>query len=119
MPKNVRISKGADIKLVGAADHVKGDAPFPASFALKPTDFHGLTPKLVVKEGDEVKAGSVIFYNKDNEHVKFTSPVSGEVADIVFPENVSFPLKKRLFMEPLRMLPFRCQKFVRTMIIGK
>ncbi|MDA7835839.1 Na(+)-translocating NADH-quinone reductase subunit A [Salibacteraceae bacterium] len=103
MPKNVRISKGADIKLVGAADHVKGDAPFPASFALKPTDFHGLTPKLVVKEGDEVKAGSVIFYNKDNEHVKFTSPVSGEVAEIVRGA-------KRKILE-VRIIPDQDQKF--------
>lgn len=83
MSKNVKIRRGADIKLQGAAERVKAEAPFPSAFAIKPTDFHGLTPKMVVKEGAEVKAGSVLFYDKYNEHVKFTSPVSGEVAEIV------------------------------------
>jgi len=103
MPKNVRIRKGADIKLVGAAERVKGEAPFPSSFAIKPTDFHGLTPKMVVKEGAEVKAGSVIFFDKDNEHVKFTSPVSGEIAEIVRGE-------KRKILE-VRIVPDQDQKF--------
>lgn len=103
MPKNVRIRKGADIKLVGAAERVKGEASFPSSFAIKPTDFHGLTPKLVVKEGDEVKAGSVLFFNKDNEHVKFTSPVSGEVVEVVRGA-------KRRILE-VRIVPDQDQKF--------
>ena len=103
MPKNVRISKGADIKLVGAAERVKGEAPFASSFAIKPTEFHGLTPKMVVKEGAEVKAGSVIFFDKDNEHVKFTSPVSGEVAEIVRGA-------KRKILE-VRIVPDQEQKF--------
>lgn len=103
MPKNVRIRKGADIKLVGTAERVKGEAPFPSSFAIKPTDFHGLTPKMVVKEGAEVKAGSVIFFDKDNEHVKFTSPVSGEVAEIVRGA-------KRKILE-VRIVPDQDQKF--------
>ena len=103
MPKNVRIRKGADIKLVGAAERVKGEAPFASSFAIKPTEFHGLTPKMVVKEGAEVKAGSVIFFDKDNEHVKFTSPVSGEVAEIVRGA-------KRKILE-VRIVPDQEQKF--------
>ncbi|MDP4965537.1 MAG: NADH:ubiquinone reductase (Na(+)-transporting) subunit A, partial [Salibacteraceae bacterium] len=58
MSKNIKIRKGANIKLEGAAERVKAEAPKATSFAIKPTDFHGLTPKLVVKEGDSVKAGS-------------------------------------------------------------
>jgi Na+-transporting NADH:ubiquinone oxidoreductase subunit A len=83
MSKNIKIRKGANIKLEGAAERLKSDASQAKSFAIKPTDFHGLTPKLVVKEGDSVKAGSPLFYDKYNEHVKFTSPVSGKVAEIV------------------------------------
>ena len=41
-----------------------------------------MTPKLTVKEGDCVNAGSVLFFDKYNERVKFTSPVSGEVVAI-------------------------------------
>lgn len=83
MSKNIKIRKGSNIKLEGAADRVKADAAASKSFAIKPTDFHGLTPKLVVKEGQSVKAGSPIFYDKYNEHLKFTSPVSGKVSEIV------------------------------------
>jgi Na+-transporting NADH:ubiquinone oxidoreductase subunit A len=83
MSKTVKLRKGLDIKLVGEADKVKVEAPSPASVALKPTDFHGLVPKMVVKPGDKVKIGSVIFYDKYNEAIKFVSPVSGVVDDVV------------------------------------
>lgn len=83
MSKTVKLRKGLDIKLVGEADKVKVDAPISASVAIKPTDFHGLVPKMVVKPGDKVKIGSAIFYDKYNEAIKFVSPVSGVVDDVV------------------------------------
>jgi len=83
MSKTIKLRKGLDIKLVGEADKVKANVDFANNFVIRPGDFHGLTPKLVVKIGDQVKAGSVLFYNKYNEEVKFTSPVAGEVTDIV------------------------------------
>jgi Na+-transporting NADH:ubiquinone oxidoreductase subunit A len=82
MSKAIKIRKGVDIKLIGEADKVVARLERPEVFALKPTDFHGLVPKLVVKEGQEVKAGSVLFYDKYNERIKFTAPVSGEIAEI-------------------------------------
>jgi Na+-transporting NADH:ubiquinone oxidoreductase subunit A len=83
MSKTVKLRKGLDIKLVGEADKVRVDAPLPASVALKPTDFHGLVPKMVVKQGDKVKIGSAIFYDKYNESIKFVSPVSGVIDEVV------------------------------------
>jgi Na+-transporting NADH:ubiquinone oxidoreductase subunit A len=50
---------------------------------VKPTDFKGLTPKLLLKEGAEVKAGTPLFFSKDHPDVKIVSPVSGEIAEIV------------------------------------
>lgn len=82
MSKSLKIKRGVDIKLVGEAEKILTDAPHPESFAIKPTDFEGLNPKMMVKVGDEVKAGSPIFYSKDNEKIKFVSPVSGEIAEI-------------------------------------
>lgn len=79
----IKIKKGLDIKLAGEASKLSVNLQLPEIFALKPTDFSGLTPKLLVKEGDEVKAGTPLFYDKDNEAVKFCSPVSGEVIEIV------------------------------------
>jgi Na+-transporting NADH:ubiquinone oxidoreductase subunit A len=83
MSKTVKLRKGLNINLVGEADRVKIDAPRSQYYAIKPSDFHGMTPKMVVKAGDKVKAGTIIFYNKYQEEVKFASPVSGEIEEIV------------------------------------
>ena len=83
MSKAIKITKGLNIRLQGEASKQYGEVPSPETFAIKPPDFHGLTPKVTVKPGDEVKAGTVIFYDKYNEDIKFVSPVSGEVAEIV------------------------------------
>lgn len=83
MSQIIKIKKGVNIKLKGAAEMVFASVPSPATFAIKPTDFHGLVPKLLVKVGDEVKAGTILFEDKYQPKIKFSSPVSGEIADIV------------------------------------
>lgn len=82
MSDYIKIKKGVDIKLKGAAENVIATLDRPEIYAIKPTDFHNLTPKLMVKEGDQVKAGSVLFHDKYREAIKFTSPVSGEIAEV-------------------------------------
>ncbi|SFT73342.1 Na+-transporting NADH:ubiquinone oxidoreductase subunit A [Lishizhenia tianjinensis] len=83
MSKTVKLRKGLDIRLVGEADKVTADLAMPKTVSIKPTDFHGLVPKMAVKPGDKVQAGSVIFFDKYNDAVKYVSPVSGEIAEIV------------------------------------
>jgi Na+-transporting NADH:ubiquinone oxidoreductase subunit A len=83
MSKAVKIRKGADIKLTGEPDKVFVNAPKADVVALKPSDFHGLTPKMVVKEGDQVKKGTTLFIDKYRNEIKFASPVSGSVKEIV------------------------------------
>ena len=80
---DVKISKGSDIQIKGVADRVYANVPPSKFYALKPTDFHLLIPKMVVKVGDRLKAGDVLFFDKSNDRIKFTSPVSGVVSDIV------------------------------------
>lgn len=83
MAKNIRLRKGYDIKLVGNATKEWGTYPEPQSFAVKPLNFKGLIPKMVVEPGAEVKAGTPLFVNKANPDMVFVSPVSGEVAEVV------------------------------------
>lgn len=83
MSKTIRIRRGLDIRLKGHAEKVLVQTDPAKVVAIKPTDIHGLTPKLLVKAGDKVQAGSPLFYDKYNERIVFTSPVSGEVADVV------------------------------------
>jgi Na+-transporting NADH:ubiquinone oxidoreductase subunit A len=82
MSKDIRIKKGLDIKLVGAAETVTENAIKSNFYSVQPQDFHSIIPKLVAKEGTHIKAGETIFYNKDNEAMKFVSPVSGEVSEV-------------------------------------
>ena len=78
----IKIKKGIDIHLVGEAKkEVKNYDP--QLFALKPHDFIGVVPKMHVAEGDDVKVGTVLFHDKNNESVFFTSPASGKVKAIV------------------------------------
>ncbi|MDO9511175.1 MAG: Na(+)-translocating NADH-quinone reductase subunit A [Bacteroidales bacterium] len=82
MSNSIKITKGFDIRLLGEADKELRDNS-TQNFALKPPDFIGVLPKLLVTEGDEVKAGTQVFFDKYRENIRFTSPVSGKVTEIV------------------------------------
>ena len=83
MSKEIRLKKGLNINLLGEADKVYASVKPTERYVVKPTDFHGLTPKLAVKVGDKVKAGTTLFFDKYYDKVNFSAPVSGEVIDIV------------------------------------
>lgn len=83
MSKVIQLKKGVDIKMVGTAERVLNNSPLAESYAVRPTDFFGVTPKLLVREGDSVKAGTALFFDKYNPQLIFTSPVSGVVAAVV------------------------------------
>ncbi len=75
------IRKGLDIKLLGEAEKTVVDLN-SRLFAVKPVDFIGCFPKILVEEGTEVKAGSPLFFDKYRDDIYFTSPVSGKVIEI-------------------------------------
>lgn len=80
MANVIKLRKGLDIKLVGEAKLEKKALPLSEEYALLPSAFEGITPKVVVKEGDKVKVGDALFVSKQNPEVKFASPVSGTVS---------------------------------------
>lgn len=83
MGKFIRLKKGFDINLAGKAALKLSNTEQPETFVIKPDDFHGIyMPKVMVKEGDTVKAGSPLFHDKKNEKILFTAPVSGEVVEV-------------------------------------
>ena len=82
MSKNIKLCKGLDIKLAGKAEARVEDAPLAKSYAVSPLDYENVTPKLLVKVGDKVEAGSPLFFDKNNQRVLFCSPVSGEVSAV-------------------------------------
>ena len=83
MANVIKLRKGLDINLKGKAAKQKFSVKAAAQYALVPDDFVGMTPKVVVREGDKVKAGDALFVNKKQTDVKFASPVSGVVQAVV------------------------------------
>ena len=81
--QTIKLKRGLDIPFEGAAAQTLGSVRRPEVFHIVPDHFAGITPKLDVKVGDKVKAGSPLFHDKAFEEMQFTSPVSGKVVDIV------------------------------------
>lgn len=83
MSNNIKLKRGLNIPIAGEAAQKIKKAVVPGVVAIKPTDFRGLLPRLLVKEGDKVLAGSPVLADKKSPDIVFTSPVSGTVEAIV------------------------------------
>ncbi|MDR0436715.1 MAG: NADH:ubiquinone reductase (Na(+)-transporting) subunit A, partial [Bacteroidales bacterium] len=105
MSKEIRLKRGFTIRIEGEADKSLMSSTFKIdSYAVKPTDFHGMRPKLLVEEGAIVKAGTPLFFDKADERIKITSPVSGVISAIVRGE-------KRI-IEEIRITPDEQMQYV-------
>ncbi|MHB1279614.1 MAG: NADH:ubiquinone reductase (Na(+)-transporting) subunit A, partial [Bacteroidia bacterium] len=82
MTNLIKLKKGYDIKLVGEAAKEFAQKEASRTYVVKPTEFFGITPKLLVEVGAEVKCGTPLFFAKNQPDLMFTSPVSGEVVEI-------------------------------------
>jgi len=82
MPELIRIRKGLDIRLKGTAERVIVKPEPASSYGVKPIDFYGIVPKLLVQPDDQVKAGTPLFFDKYHPDVLFVSPVSGKVTAV-------------------------------------
>ena len=83
MSNNIYLKKGLDLPINGTATQNTKKVIVPDVVAVKPTDFRGLVPKLLVREGDKVLAGTPVLADKMSQNILFTSPVSGTVAEVV------------------------------------
>ena len=83
MSNNIYLKKGLDLPIAGAAVQQTKKVIVPDVVAVKPTDFRGLVPKLLVREGDKVLAGTPVMADKMSQNILFASPVSGVVEKVV------------------------------------
>ena len=82
MANLVKIKKGLDINLKGKAAETLIDVGKSETYAVIPDSYNGIVPKLAVRVGDKVKAGTPLMFDKNHPDVKFVSPVSGEVTAV-------------------------------------
>jgi len=82
MSADITLRKGLTIPMSGMADLNISSADIADNFVIYPHDFHGVVPKMLLKEGEAVLQGQPIFYSKANPEIKFVSPVSGTLTTI-------------------------------------
>ena len=83
MSNTIVLKKGLNVPIKGEPQARVSKAIVPETVAVQPTDFKGLLPRLLVKEGDRVLCGSPVLADKKNMEILVASPVSGTVKEIL------------------------------------
>ena len=83
MSYDIKIKNGLTINLKGAAKNIIKKAATPKTISINPSNFHLIIPKMVVKIGQKISQGDVVFFSKKDERIKFCSPVNGVVKEII------------------------------------
>ncbi len=79
----MEIKKGLDIPITGGPTQtISEESAKITKVAVLGRDFQGLKPSMKVKQGDHVKIGEVLFTDKKNPGVNFTSPGAGVVVAV-------------------------------------
>ena len=81
---HINIKKGHDIRISGKPDKNIINLNNSNILAIMPTDFKGVKPKLMVKEGDDVRIGSPLFFDKNKPDIKWASPGAGKIINIEY-----------------------------------
>jgi len=83
MANVIKLRKGLTINLSGKASADKFTIVKPSDvYGIVPDGFYGCKPKVVVHEGDVVKAGDALYVNKLHPEEQFVTPVSGTVVSV-------------------------------------
>ncbi|SFN58253.1 Na(+)-translocating NADH-quinone reductase subunit A [Xenorhabdus japonica] len=78
----IKIKKGLNLPIAGEPAQVIEDGPTIRHIALLGEEYVGMRPSMLVKEGEHVKKGQILFEDKKNPGVIFTSPASGKIVTI-------------------------------------
>ena len=98
-----KIKKGFDLPIQGRADAQFAESTAPKSIGVHPIEFKGLKPKLIVQEGDSVKVGSPLFFDKSRPEIQFCSPATGTISEIKY--------GPRRVIEAIRIAPSETEEF--------
>ena len=80
---HINIRKGHNILISGSPENEYFSRPKSKTVSIQPNNFRYVKPKLLVKVGDKVDIGSPIFFDKVQPDIKWASPGSGEIKEII------------------------------------
>lgn len=78
----IKLKKGLDLPIEGTPQQVVSSGPTVTKVALIGDDVVGMKPSMIIKVGDKVKTGQLLFTDKKTEGVRYTSPATGEVVEV-------------------------------------
>jgi Na+-transporting NADH:ubiquinone oxidoreductase subunit A len=78
----IKLSRGLDIKLKGSADTKYFNVDEPGCYAIMPSDYIGIVPRILVKVDTAVEAGQCLCEDEIHPAIKIVSPVSGIISRI-------------------------------------
>ena len=81
---HIEINRGHNIRIYGQPLGDIISTPMSETVALSPSEFRGVKPKLMVAEGEQVKLGSPLFFDKVKPEIRWASPASGTIKQIQF-----------------------------------
>ena len=79
--RTLNIKKGLDLKIKGAPEQIISEGPSISKVAIM-GEYHFMKPSLQVELGDTVKLGQVLFTDRNNTEIRYTSPGAGKVIEI-------------------------------------
>ncbi|QDU90019.1 Na(+)-translocating NADH-quinone reductase subunit A [Pirellulimonas nuda] len=82
MASRIDIKRGLSLPLEGPPTQVIEAATAARHVALVADDYIGMKPTMEVREGDRVKLGQLLFTDKKNAGVRYTSPGAGEIVSV-------------------------------------
>jgi Na+-transporting NADH:ubiquinone oxidoreductase subunit A len=77
-----RIKQGLDLPISGSPEQVVEDGPPVARVGIIASDYVGMKPRWEIQEGDTVKRGELLFEDRKNAGVRFTSLAAGTVVAV-------------------------------------
>ena len=77
-----RFRRGLTLPIAGAPEQVLGDAAAPGNVAVSAADYPGMKPAMHVGPGDPVQRGQLLFEDRKQPGVRFTSPATGTVTGV-------------------------------------
>ena len=82
--KHIVLNKGHNIQIAGVPSKEIIPLTSVETVSIIPTEFRGVKPKLLVKEGDKVELGTPLFFDKSKPDIRWASPASGLVSSVQY-----------------------------------